>query len=53
MAERSVGRRATRRRSIDRGRIQALGRMVDGSGPGGVVANNNGVAMGLAFSFHW
>ncbi len=32
MAERSVGRRARRRRSIEPGRILALGRIVNGFG---------------------
>jgi len=33
MAEKSVGRRATRRRSIEPGRIQAPGEIVNSSGP--------------------
>ncbi len=40
MAEKSVGRIATRRRSIEPGRIQALGEIVNRSGPGGVLASN-------------
>ena len=40
MAERSVGRRAARRRSIEPGRIQALGDIVNGSGADGVLAND-------------
>jgi hypothetical protein len=40
MAEKSVGRRATRRRSIEPGRIQAPGETVHGSSADGVVANN-------------
>jgi hypothetical protein len=31
LAEKSVGRRATRRRSIEPGRFQALGEIVNGS----------------------
>jgi len=37
MAERSVGRRAARRRSIEPGRILALGGIVNGSSADGVV----------------
>jgi hypothetical protein len=37
MAEKSVGRRATRRRSIEPGRIQASGEIVNSSGPDGLV----------------
>jgi hypothetical protein len=40
MAEKSVGRRATTRRSIEPGRIPALGRIVNGSGPDGLVASD-------------
>jgi hypothetical protein len=40
MAEKSVGRRATRRRSIEPGKIQAPGESVNGSGPDGLVASD-------------
>jgi hypothetical protein len=40
MAETSVGRRATRRRSIEPGKIQALGEIVNRSGPDGLVATD-------------
>jgi hypothetical protein len=39
MAEKSVGRKATRRRSIGPGRIQALGEIVNHSSEDGVVAS--------------
>jgi hypothetical protein len=41
MAEKSVGRRATRRRSIEPGRIQARERIVNDFGPGGVLARDD------------
>jgi hypothetical protein len=44
MAERSVGRRATRRRSIEPGRILALGEIVNRSSADGVLASDNGPA---------
>jgi hypothetical protein len=40
LAEGSVGRRATRRRSIEPGRIQALRRIVNGSAADGVLARH-------------
>jgi hypothetical protein len=40
MAEKSVGRRATRRRSLEPGRILALGEIVNGSRADGVLASN-------------
>jgi hypothetical protein len=40
MAEKRVGRRAARRRSIEPGRIQALGEIVDRSGADGVLASD-------------
>jgi hypothetical protein len=40
MAEKSVGRRATRRRSIETGRILALGGIVNGSSADGVLASD-------------
>jgi hypothetical protein len=40
MAEKSVGRRATRRRSIGPGSITALGRIVNSFGPDGFVASD-------------
>jgi hypothetical protein len=40
MAEKSVGRRATRRRSIEPGRILALGEIVNGSSADGVLASD-------------
>jgi hypothetical protein len=45
MAERSVGRRATRRRSIEPARVQAPGRIVDGSVRDEVLANDRGFGM--------
>ena len=39
MAEKSVGRKATRRRSIEPGRIQALGETVNRSSADGVLAS--------------
>jgi hypothetical protein len=41
MAEKSVGRRATRRRSIEPGRILAPGEIVNPSSADGVVASNS------------
>jgi hypothetical protein len=40
MAERSVGRRAARRRRIEPGRIQTLGRIVNRFGADGVLARD-------------
>jgi hypothetical protein len=40
MAEMTVGRRATRRRRIEPGRIQTLGEIVNGSRVDGVLGNN-------------
>jgi hypothetical protein len=41
MAEKSVGRRATRRRSIEPGRIQARERIVNDFGQDGVLARDD------------
>jgi hypothetical protein len=40
MAEKSVGRKATRRRSIEPGRILALGEIVNRLGADGVLARD-------------
>ena len=59
LAEKSLGSRATRRRSIEPGRIQALRKIVIGSGPDGLVAtdpplsrNANRHSRPFAFSRH-
>jgi hypothetical protein len=41
MAEKSVGRRATRRRSIEPGRILALGEIVNPSSADGALARDS------------